>query len=66
MAAVGFSLSGKSVLDFYLLNHFNKVYRAKAPAKQNPKSEYRNPKQTQRLKSQLRKPKRAGLELSDF
>jgi hypothetical protein len=37
-----------------------------AKDKQNPKFEYRNPKQTQRLKSQLRKPKRAGLEFSDF
>ena len=36
------------------------------PMKQNPKSEYRNPKQTQRLKSQLRNPKRDCLELSDF
>jgi len=28
-------------------NDFNKVYRAKKPAKENPKSEYRNPKQYQ-------------------
>jgi hypothetical protein len=35
------------------------------PAKQNPKFGYRNPKQTQRLKSQLRNPKRACFERSD-
>jgi hypothetical protein len=32
--------------------------RAKTPAKQNSKSEYQNPKQTQRFKFQLRNPKR--------
>src|SRR3990170_7289434 len=37
-------------------NHFNKVYRAKAPPGQNPKSEYRNPKQTETLKSKVRIP----------
>jgi hypothetical protein len=28
-------------------------YRAKTPAKQNPKFEYRNPKQTETLKSEI-------------
>jgi len=32
----------------------------------NPKSEYRNPKQTQRVKSQLQNPKRARLDSSFF
>jgi hypothetical protein len=32
------------------------------PAKENPKAEYRNPKQNQKVKSQLQNPKRIGLE----
>ena len=34
-------------------HHCNNVYRAKTPPKLNPKSEARNPKQTERLKSEL-------------
>jgi hypothetical protein len=45
--------NGITFLDSYVFNvqqnHFNKVYRAKTPATQNPKFEYRNPKQTQDL-----------------
>jgi len=53
-------------IDCYLLNvrqnNFNKDSRAKTRAKENPKSEYRNPKQAQRVKSQLQNPKRACFE----
>jgi len=43
--------SGRGISTFaYFLDvkqsHFKKVYRAKTAAKQNPKFEYRNPKQT--------------------
>jgi hypothetical protein len=34
--------------------------------KQNPKSEYRNPKQTETRKTKIQNPKRARLEFSDF
>jgi len=47
-------------------NDDKKIYRTKTPGNQNPKSEYRNPKQTQRLKSQSRNPKPACFELSVF
>jgi len=51
-------------------NAFKKIYRAKTPPEENPKFEYRKkprgPKQTERLKSQLRNPKRACLEHCNF
>jgi len=63
-------------LDTYLRNveqnDSRKIYRAKTPMEQNPKSEYRNPKQTQRQinlksgKSETVNPKEACLELYLF
>jgi len=53
-------------------NDSRKTYPAKTPAKQNPKSEYRNPKQTQRQinlksgKSKTVNPKEACLEFYQF
>jgi len=44
-----FSDRGMSTFAYFLdvkQSHLKKVYRAKTPAKQNPKFEYRNPKQT--------------------
>jgi hypothetical protein len=62
------------LLAAYLLNLENNdlknVSRAKAPVKQNPKSEYRKrprgPKQTETRKAEIQNPKRARLEFSAF
>jgi len=41
-------------------------FLAETPVKQNSKSEYRNPKQTETRKSEIQNPKRARLEFSAF
>jgi hypothetical protein len=42
------TLSFKRMMIVPPSNSSRKIYRAKTPSKQNPKSEYRNPKQTRR------------------